>query len=54
MIQFNLSVVCELLLSDEVQVYLKGLVVQQVSVRLQKMFVQQLSLMRCHEYGYAF
>ena len=33
MIQFNLSVVCELLLSVEVQVNLKVLVVQKVSVR---------------------
>ena len=33
MIQFNLSVVCELLLSEEVQLNLKWLGVQKVCVR---------------------
>ena len=52
MIQFNLSVVCESVLSDEVHVNKIGHVVQKVSVRDSMVTFQQLSLLRCDEYGY--
>ena len=53
MIQFNWSVVYELVLSDEVQVSLKRHVVKKVSMRDALIMFLQLSLLTYDEFDYA-